>query len=45
MRLQRGLEGVLQQCRRPLDAQVSLFFQTLEGPYLFQFCLQLRRHL
>ena len=44
MRFQRGLEGVLKQRRRPLNAQVSFLFQTLEGPHLFQFCLQLRRH-
>ena len=41
VRLQRGLECVLQECGRPLDAQVGLLFEALEGPDLFQFCLEL----
>jgi len=39
MRFQRGLEGVLQQRRSPLNAQVSLLLQTFEGPDLFEFRL------
>jgi hypothetical protein len=39
MRLQGGLEGVLQQRRRALDAEVRLLFEALEGPGLFQFYL------
>lgn len=37
--LQRGLEGVLQQCCGALDAEVRLLFQAFEGACLFQFCL------
>ena len=44
VRLQGGLERVLQQCRRPLNAQVGLLFQALEGPRLFQFVLKLGSH-
>jgi hypothetical protein len=39
VRFQGSLEGVLEQCRCPLDAEVRLLFQALEGPRLFQFCL------
>jgi hypothetical protein len=44
VRLQSRLEGVLQQGRRPLDAQVNLLFEALERPYLFQLFLELRGH-
>jgi hypothetical protein len=44
VRLQGGLEGVLEQRRCPLDAEVRLLFQALERPGLFQFCLQCRGH-
>lgn len=39
VRLQGGLERVLQERRRPLDAEMRFLFQALEGPGLFQFCL------
>jgi hypothetical protein len=44
VRFQGGLEGVLEQRRCPLDAEVSLLFKALEGPCLFQFYLEWRRH-
>ena len=39
VRLQGSLEGVLQQRRRALDAEVCLLFEALERARLFQFCL------
>jgi hypothetical protein len=44
VRLQRALEGMLEERRCSLDAEVSLLFQAFEGPCLFQFYLQWRRH-
>src|SRR6185369_11883404 len=44
VRLQSRLEGVLQQGRRPLDAQVNLLFEALKRPCLFQLFLELRGH-
>jgi len=41
VRLQSGLECVLQYCRRSLDAQMNLLFQALERPCLFQLYLEL----
>src|SRR4029078_10423333 len=42
VRLQRALEGMLEERRCSLDAEVSLLFQAFEGPCLFQFYLQWR---
>jgi len=44
VRLQGGLESVLEQGRGSLDAEVSLLFQAPESPCLFQFNLEWRRH-
>ena len=41
VRLQSGLECVLQYRRRSLDAQMNLLFQALERPCLFQLYLEL----
>jgi hypothetical protein len=44
VRLQCGLERMLEQRGCPLDAEVSLLLQAFEGPCLFQFCLEVGRH-
>jgi hypothetical protein len=44
MRFESGLERVLQQRSRPLNAEVRFLLQAFERPRLFQLPLQLRRH-